>query len=966
MDGTWLEPEPAGDLSGTGGARWVAWAERAVGGDLDRLAELLERRGMDVDRAQAALGAVRIRRGVALPPWVAALAALLRSAEANPAPHDLALARSITAGGALPVADGQSIPVREGFAERALAAFLPWARERLRAHGQTSDGLEDGIAAGLLRQVLFFSLPSLRGHDDAFPPDEAPLDGWAAVLNRSPALARVLGVLASSWADSAGELLERFGTDAQELRALLGDVSSMAAPIPVSAESGAGDRHSGGRCVTEIELEGGERLYYKPKDPRLGDAFRALVNRLDLGLALPARLSRTGYAFEVAICERKPSSPAAWRRLARELGMWVRLFSVLGGSDLLKVNVLIAGDQLVPVDTETIVPFLFVHADELPWQPAGARLGLITAPLLTRAEMRVEDFGLLADGSNAPILEHVDALVEGFAVMHRRLVERRAELLCVLEGWEALPARAILRNTWVYMRLLLDSLTPQALADGVERDLVLERLWRAHARFGLAEPLVEAEVAALRDLDIPLFHFSVGGRDLIVPGGRVAPAVLHEPSLAGVRERLSGLTLDPEAADLDGLRTLAFCAAPGHRADGDAADRRRRAAARLTTVNWAGEAGRVGRELLGFLRRGGPGGDRLRAGLAYVPHNVAFGLPALRTPDVLSGDAGIAIELAALVRSATKTELGGASDSLGSELAAEAELLVAQVREQSRHVFDDVERWLDSGKDPPLCGPYWGLPAWLYCLCAIPGDIPGAMQPRERREATELLEVLDPGRAWPEGRLVPAAGLLLAAEMLAESRGRTEAPIDASFDAVRERLCAYLVEHWHGSWHGASVDPVLAGTVPSPRGSAALALWRHSRNTGSELPEVVTTWQEEGRFERDGDRLVLLAMGGAPCLPPAPDASLGLLSALESAIVAYRVSGEPEAEQRAAAFGEQLLARRERFGRWFPESHAADRFRLSALWGLAAVAHAFSCLASPGTAWSLRLLELPPALVDRK
>ncbi|HXH97188.1 MAG TPA: DUF4135 domain-containing protein, partial [Gaiellaceae bacterium] len=519
---------------------------------------------------------------------------------------------------------------------------------------------------------------------------------------------------------------------------------------------------------------------------------------------------------------------------------------------------------------------------------------------------------------------------------------------------------------WVYMRLLLDSLTPQALADGVERDLVLERLWRAHGRFGLAEPLVEAEVAALRDLDIPLFHFSVGGMDLIGPDGRVAPAVLHEPSLAGVRERLTGLTLDPEAADLDGLRTLAFCAAPGHRADAAAADRRRRVSAELTTVNWAGEADRVARELLGFLRGGGPGGARLRAGLAYVPHNVAFGLPALRTPDVLSGDAGIAIELATLVRSATGTDVGGASDSLGSELAAEAELLVAQVRQQSRYVYDDVERWLDSGKDPPLCGPYWGLPAWLYCLCAIPADIPGAVQPRERREAIELLAALDPGRAWPEGRLVPAAGLLLAAEVLAESRGRTEAPTDASLDAIRERLLAYLVERWDGSWNGAGVDPLLAGTVPSPRGSAALALWRHARNTRSELPEVVTTWQAEGRLERDGDRLVLLAMGRAPGPPPAPDTSLGLLSDLEAAIVAYRVSEEPDAERRASAFGEQLLARRERFGRWFPENHAADRFRLSALWGLAAVAHAFSSLASPRSAWSLRLLELPPAAVDRK
>lgn len=966
MEGTWLEPEPEGGASRAGDALWERWAGRAAGGDVDRLVELLGRRGIDVDRARAALGPVRLRPGAARPRWAEALAALLRAAAAHPASRDLELARSVTAGGSVPVGDGQSLPVPEGFAASALAALLPWARERLPAHGSVSRGFEDDMLATLLRQVLLLSLPSLRDSaDEAFPPELSPFDGWASVLERSPALARVLGVLFSNWVESTGELLERLAADGPELGTLLGGAAASEAPLPIGASPSAGDRHNDGRCVTAIEFEGGGRLYYKPKDPRLGDAFAAFVGELGLDLRLPGRVSRAGYSFEEAIRESKPSSRAAWRRLARQLGMWVRLLSVLGASDLLKENVLIAGDELVPVDTETIVPFLFVAADGVAWQPPGVQVGLLTAPLLTRTETRVDDFGLLADGSNAPILDHVDAVVDGFAAMQRRLVERRAELLRLLAGWAPLPARALLRHTWVYMRLLLGSLSSQALTDGVERDLVLERLWGAHIRFGLAQPLVEAEVAALRGLDIPLFRFPVGGRDLIGPGGRVAPAVLHEEPLAGIRERLGALALEPETADADGLRALAFCAAPGHRADGGGSDGPQEAAVEPSTPDWTGEAGLVARELLGCLRHGGPGGERLRAGLTYIAHNGVFALSALRTPDVLSGAGGIAIVLAELSGGAARGAEGAGAASLGEEMATEAAALADEVREHSREVLNDVERWLESGKDPPLCGPQWGLPAWVYTLCALPATVAGPGVERELDEALEILAALDPARAWPDGRLGPAAGLLLAAEALAERRDRTDASGGAVLEGSRERLRAYLVEHWERFWPGPRVDPVLAGTLPSPLGAAALALWRNSCNGGRELPELVVAWRDEGRLGSDGDRLVLLAMGGGPDPLPAPDTSLGLLDALEAAMVERR-HGVPDAERRAVVFAEQILARRKRFGRWFPEGHATDRFRLSGVWGVAAVAHAFRSLATPASAWSLRLLELPPASLDRK
>jgi hypothetical protein len=83
------------------------------------------------------------------------------------------------------------------------------------------------------------------------------------------------------------------------------------------------------------------------------------------------------------------------------------------------------------------------------------------------------------------------------------------------------------------------------------------------------------------------------------------------------------------------------------------------------------------------------------------------------------------------------------------------------------------------------------------------------------------------------------------------------------------------------------------------------------------------------------------------------------MNLLEHCVVEYRGSGDPAALRTAAECGERLIARKEQFGCWFPEGLAADRYRISALWGVAAVARGFCALAAPDDAWSLRLLELP-------
>jgi hypothetical protein len=141
--------------------------------------------------------------------------------------------------------------------------------------------------------------------------------------------------------------------------------------------------------------------------------------------------------------------------------------------------------------------------------------------------------------------------------------------------------------------------------------------------------------------------------------------------------------------------------------------------------------------------------------------------------------------------------------------------------------------------------------------------------------------------------------------------------------------------------------------IPSER---ALAAWALGRAGAPALG---------GRtIAGSGDRLVTAALDPQALQPTEPDAlrgldTLGVLGELEVSLVGSRQSDgfAPAAE----AAGRILLARHDAARRWFSDSLAPDRFRLSAVWGITAVAHLLMGLAEPGRFSSIRLFEPVPS-----
>ena len=85
--------------------------------------------------------------------------------------------------------------------------------------------------------------------------------------------------------------------------------------------------------------------------------------------------------------------------------------------------------------------------------------------------------------------------------------------------------------------------------------------------------------------------------------------------------------------------------------------------------------------------------------------------------------------------------------------------------------------------------------------------------------------------------------------------------------------------------------------------------------------------------------------------------SLDLLDGLELALEGTRALESSRFRSHALAIAGELQSRQRETGSWFPDRLAADRHRLSAITGLAALAHALVRLDSVGPARSLRLLD---------
>jgi type 2 lantibiotic biosynthesis protein LanM len=973
------------------------WKEAAANGDTVQFATLLEAQGLDTHTVRSCVRDVRVTDHRRLPSWANAFLELLDGAD-----FDARYESSAPGSSDRDSFGGVFVPfarVAERTFDRMLRdhpiPFLPVARRQVVDYLVAQWLMVSQSALTLECRLLQEAQPAM----DA--PWRLPLDSaaaWIELLEYHPLLLRLIGRAYEQWQAAVGELLGRLQSDRDDLARLIG---GRVPGLVTECKLGAGDSHRGGRTVVILTFDEGRKVVYKPRDVRPEAVFNALMRRSNelAGLAgdLPLRTYDVLVRAEYGWIEFVPTSPTrgvtSARAFYRRVGKLLRLLQLLGGHDLHWQNAVLSDEQLVVLDLEGLLATAPAH--QVSGRGAAALRHLRSSPLATwilppvwsfgpygtrpldnsvltaggtgptatrRLEAQVDDQGLPAliaspvqqqidprqpveQGRTCSPYEHEDEIIRGYRDMNRLICVHGAELRAA-ENLTDMRVRFVPRNTAFYAGFLQTSLSPACLQSGVDRDISLHRLFRACHDQADAALIVQAEVHALRDLDIPYCRH-VADRDcLILDDGTEIEGYLEEAPRKLLDVRWSGLDGEELEEQIDLIRSSldASTGAPINRyrdhfgpLRGGSADERIEAAVA------------IGDTILAQAR----GGDD---GVSFVGlhHSVLYDVSELAVlrPDVLSGTGGLAIVLADLFAATGENRFRDATTQLvrtvhASIMTTLEELMVSCQRARTR------------GK-PMLCGGLVGLGSLLYSLSRCRTALGDGLPPAPEVTAQQVAMLAD---LVPEDLLGGLAGLSLA--LLAD-------PL-APGNLVAAQQCgeALVTMRQNRASRAASFYPpgatVLRG-VPDAATGVAFALFRLGRVTGA-MPAELSPEDFTGAATTPGNLLVRLRtsqwsddakIGGLvqQHLDTLDRGSSGLdlLDGLELALEGARVL-DGRFRSHALAITGELQVRHRETGSWFPDRLAADRHTLSAITGLGAVALALLRMSSDGRAGSLRLLD---------
>lgn len=464
----------------------------------------------------------------------------------------------------------------------------------------------------------------------------------ADFLAAYPVLARHVVLLVDQWVNQTATLVARVKAD----RAAIESTFDSTAGQICRLTPGLSDRHAGGGRVTFVEFASGLRLAYKPRDVRIERVFNEWLAWLrHSGLAVaprPLRVLDCGTHGWVAwVDQAEPASIEAAHAYFRSVGALICVTHVMGGTDLHSENLIASADGPVLVDTEMLlqpstvplsghsnagsclesglVSVIAVDSAGTPFnmggvQPATARESAI--PMRRWLNLRRDDMHFVPQRRVHPALHNdvrlngavqrpedfVDDLCAGFATTYQFLLANRMALLREdgpLRGFADCSARVLFRPSDQYAATEYLLAAPRYQRRGVDRSLGLETLGRIFIPAAVRPrlwPLVHDEVQALEALDIPRFTVQASSTDLVASSGEVVHAYYSTSGMDGVRGRLSALSSDDLAYQIDQLAAaVRGCDAPppAHGGRDQVPDQRLREAAEqigLAVLNRAHQA----------------------------------------------------------------------------------------------------------------------------------------------------------------------------------------------------------------------------------------------------------------------------------------------------------------------------------------------------------------------------------------
>ncbi|HEX7185822.1 MAG TPA: type 2 lanthipeptide synthetase LanM [Thermoanaerobaculia bacterium] len=389
--------------------------------------------------------------------------------------------------------------------------------------------------------------------------------GLLDLFDTYPVLARLLSQSVEQWIRIAVDLCRRFSRDFFHLRAFFGWKVDRPEGAVVGVRADLSDRHQGGQTVLECILCTDEHVVYKPRTVLPEIAFYKFIEWLNsCGLSLDLRvlraLDRETYGWVEAVAPVPCRSPNEIERFYARSGMLLGALHILATTDIHCENLIASGEHPVVVDLETLLNegALKGGLEDESGHHEQSVLNVGLLPCWERMEdgHRFDMSALGADGTQDPgirfpawrftntdqmtlskdappeastnhrvrisgedelpsVRSYMPSFLSGFREVYLCLMAWREWLLAensLLEEFDGLELRVMVRSTMNYTRLQLHLLHPEFLKDGLDRSIEIE--WLARPLCWPSSPdagrrwIYELERTAMESLDVPHFGTS--------------------------------------------------------------------------------------------------------------------------------------------------------------------------------------------------------------------------------------------------------------------------------------------------------------------------------------------------------------------------------------------------------------------------------------------------------------------------
>jgi type 2 lantibiotic biosynthesis protein LanM len=427
--------------------------------------------------------------------------------------------------------------------------------------------------------------------------------GYELLLTNYPVLGRLLATITQLWLEGMPEMLQRVAQSRLQLQQVF---SISLEAVLQKVQLGLSDPHRGGRAVAILTFGGIDdfiKVVYKPKDMRVDVTYQQYLKIINNASALePLRclniFNGDGYGFMEWVEHCQCSTDEMLARFYMNAGRIMAVLYLLGCTDCHYENLIASGDQLILIDTETLLDadlrdLISVQGDapneisalQASIQGSVLRSGLLPQWLITGAGKKqafdvsalgiqppplekesVGWLGLNSDGMMAGrrlqpcelptslpvglgspqrLTDFIEELCTGFATQLQESIRLRPLLSQALGDFSNQPRRLVARNTRVYFNIQQQMLEPASLRNAVAHGLKLEQLSRVFlvaSEKPLNWPMLRAELLQMERLDIPFFEHLIDGEDLPLPEGLASiPKFIKISGLCAARLRLNQL-----------------------------------------------------------------------------------------------------------------------------------------------------------------------------------------------------------------------------------------------------------------------------------------------------------------------------------------------------------------------------------------------------------------------------------------